>query len=256
MMTDSQANTAINFRWQWNAKILCFALVFLPVTVALGFWQLHRADQKSAIVAKHASLKKAVPIDFQQIIDQPDNQFRNARVTGEADNSKTLLLDNRVRRGQTGYEVLTPVRVKARNQQVWLLVNRGWVVGGMDRRRLPDIAALADGPLVGYLYRSPGKSLVLKDMQWADTAPVIQAIDFEQAANYLDGDVYSYVLRLAPDVSSALAAEWHVINVAPEKHVGYAVQWFLMALALVILTLVANSNVAAVWQQFRQRGHI
>jgi cytochrome oxidase assembly protein ShyY1 len=32
--------------------------------------------------------------------------------------------------------------------------------------------------------------------------------------------------------------------VQPAKHTGYAVQWFVMALVLLLMTLIANSNLA------------
>lgn len=47
-----------------------------------------------------------------------------------------------------------------------------------------------------------------------------------------------FVLRLAPDVDAGYAREWELrTGLTPERHVGYAVQWFALALALLVLSL-------------------
>ena len=38
---------------------------------------------------------------------------------------------------------------------------------------------------------------------------------------------------------------WTTVAVQPQKHTGYAVQWFAMALTLLIMTIVANSNIVS-----------
>ena len=44
----------------------------------------------------------------------------------------------------------------------------------------------------------------------------------------------------------ALETGWQVVNVVPGMHTGYAVQWSALSMALLILTLFANSNLGAV----------
>lgn len=50
MTSDPQAK-ADKFSWQPNAKILLFTLLMLPLLVALGYWQLDRAQEKRQILA-------------------------------------------------------------------------------------------------------------------------------------------------------------------------------------------------------------
>ncbi len=261
MTDDLQLGGKISLRWQWNAKILCFALIFLPITVSLGFWQLQRAEQKHTILAAQDARIDASAVDLKGVLTETDNQFRNVWVVGDIDNDKTLLLDNRVRHGRPGYEVLTPLRLVSEGKSLWLLVNRGWLVGGVDRSTLPKVPQLKAGVLQGYLYRSES-GLVLKDEAWLRgvSPQVIQAVDEVKAADYLGGVVYPYTLRLrgnpGGDSNDSPATEletgWQIINASPEKHVGYAVQWFLMGLALIVLSLFANSNLAEVLQQWRR----
>ena len=42
------------------------------------------------------------------------------------------------------------------------------------------------------------------------------------------------------------------VAVQPEKHTAYAVQWFVMAAVLLVMTLIANSNVGSWIKQFRR----
>jgi cytochrome oxidase assembly protein ShyY1 len=55
----------------------------------------------------------------------------------------------------------------------------------------------------------------------------------------------AYQLRLDQDSIGALKTGWTTVAVKPEKHVGYAVQWFAMAITLLIMTIIANSNVVS-----------
>lgn len=261
MDDELQSQQAVLFHWQWNIKLLWFALIFLPITVTLGFWQLQRAEQKQDILTAQQQRVGAAEVAIEAVLTEPENQFRNVVGRGDIDKHRVFLLDNRVRHGRPGYEVLVPMKLKMSDSTQWLLVNRGWLAGGLYRSVLPKIPSLEAGEIHGYLYRSPGKSIVLKDETWPKNQwpLVIQAIDVGKISDHLGFDVYPYILRVAEqhdshgqidgfglnsDKTAVLETGWPVINVQPEKHIAYAVQWFLMALALLVLTIFANSNLS------------
>ena len=50
------------------------------------------------------------------------------------------------------------------------------------------------------------------------------------------------VLLLDKDQPGGFVREWNPVVVGPERHVGYAVQWFALAAALVILYVWVNLN--------------
>ncbi|MDF1831678.1 MAG: SURF1 family protein [Porticoccaceae bacterium] len=264
-MASPEQNTPVDkFEWQWNWKVLVFTLFFLPITLTAGFWQLHRAEEKREILAAQSALQADAPIAFADVRGGKELTETNGkseqrkgsaaqrylRVTavGEIHPQQVFLIDNRVRRGRPGYEVLVPLKVvMAGAQPFWLMVNRGWLAGGLDRSQLPAIPPLKEvSTFTGYLYQSFGKHLVLADDVWAagESPLVIQHFDQGKLERYLGGNVYPYSLRLEEGSSGALKADWVIVNVQPEKHTAYAVQWFSMALALVILTLFANSNIS------------
>jgi len=243
-----------HFQWQFNWKILLFVLFFLPVTVSLAFWQLDRADEKRNLLETYKDRETAGPVALTTIKKTyPDEigeskrpDYVRVKIKGQYDNKSTLLLDNRVRNGRPGYDVISPF--KASGGQ-WILVNRGWIAADLDRRILPEISQISDETsLVGYLYRSPGKQIMLGDDPWVkgESRIVIQSMDPELISRKLEIPFYDFSLRLDAKEPGAFTTGWFVVNVQPGKHTGYAFQWAALAVALIILAIFANSNLGDV----------
>jgi cytochrome oxidase assembly protein ShyY1 len=249
---DSQHNK-VSFQWQWNWKIVLFVIFFLPVTIKLAFWQIDRAGEKQALLETYHQRKIAAPVQLSELQGNKDQQYVNVLVTGEYDNQKTLLLDNRVRHGKPGYEVISPFKTVGGQ---WLLVNRGWVPGGLDRAVLPAIAGVPGKvTLAGYLYRAIGKQIMLGEDPWSESKGlvVVQNAAPDTASKKLGKAFYDYRLRLRPESPGALETGWMIVNVQPGKHTGYAVQWSALALALIILFIFASSNLGTVIKNWRAR---
>lgn len=247
---DSQQNK-VSFQWHWNWKIVLFVIFFLPVTIKLAFWQVDRAGEKQALLESYHQRKIADPVSLSELQGNKDPQYVNVSVIGEYDNRNTLLLDNRVRRGKPGYEVISPFKTVSGQ---WLLVNRGWVSGGLDRTVLPVIAAVTGKvTLTGYLYRAIGQQIMLGEDPWNDKDGliVVQNAAPDTASNKLGKVFYDYQLRLQAGSPGALETGWMIVNVQPGKHIGYAVQWSALALALIILFIFASSNLGAVIRNWR-----
>lgn len=246
MPVEPQQQAKNSFQWQWNWKILLFTGIFFPITLSLAFWQLERADEKQALLETYRQKKIAAPVSIAEAMKLPNQQYVRARVEGEYDNLSPLLIDNQVRKGRPGYEVISPFKS---SQGGWLLVNRGWLPGGLDRSVLPDVDAVPGSlTLVGYLYRSPGKQLMLGEDNWreGDGPKIIQNAAPKNVSEKLAIPFHDYTLRLDAGMPGALETGWQVVNVVPGMHTGYAVQWAALSLALLILSLFANSNLGAV----------
>ena len=50
------------------------------------------------------------------------------------------------------------------------------------------------------------------------------------------------VLLLDPDQDQGFARDWTPLQFGPERNVGYAVQWFGLAAALLVIYLVVNTR--------------
>lgn len=246
MPVEPQQQAKISFQWQWNWKILLFAGIFFPITISLAFWQLERADEKHALLETYQQKKIAAPVSIAEAMRFSDQQYVRVHLEGEYDNRSPLLIDNQVRNGRPGYEVINPFES---SQNGWFLVNRGWLPGGLDRSVLPDVGAVPGKvTLVGYLYRSPGKQLMLGEDKWreGDGPKIIQNAAPKKVSEKLAIPFYAYTLRLDAGMPGALETGWQVVNVVPGMHTGYAVQWSALSIALLLLTLFANSNLGAV----------
>jgi len=259
MTSSEHASPKETFQWRWNWKVLAFTVFFLPVTLSAGFWQLHRAEEKRDILATQGALQSSPPVMFSSLragIEAASDggeehlaqRYLRVIAVGELHPKQVFLIDNRVQGGRPGYEVLLPMKVVlSTGETTWLMVNRGWLAGGLDRSQLPVIPAMLEGSKVsGYLYKPLGKPLMLADDPWPDkvTPLVIQHFEQMKLEAYLGASVYPYMLRLEENHPGSLRVDWVIVSAQPEKHTAYAVQWFAMALALVILTVFANSNIA------------
>lgn len=234
------------FIWHINWPLTVTTLLLFPLLLSLGFWQLSRADEKQTAQRAFDQLRAAQPLALAQLSAQPEN-YTNLRVRGVIDNSRTLLIDNRIMQGRFGYEVVSPLRVVDSEQ--WLLINRGWIAADPARRTLPAVPPV-DGEieLRGHLYRDQA-GFELAGAQQAQGWPrVVPHLDFAANGAALQVELQPFSLRVDADSPGALTVDWRVVNLGPEQHVGYAVQWFAMAAALLLAWLLASSNL---WQLMR-----
>lgn len=241
-----QTQDKAGFRWQPNLGVLIFVAVFLPLTIALGFWQLSREAEKQALLDEYREREVAVPVALSTVDAEADHQYRRVRARGIFLNEFTVLLENRVRQGKPGFEVVTLFKVEDNGAPIW--VNRGWIAGYLERARLPEVPVVTGSvEIFGHLYRPLKEPFVVGDEVWRSRWPqVLQNLDMTALAERLKMAPSPYQLRLDQGSSGALQSGWDVVNVMPEKHRGYAVQWFAMAFALAVLAIFANSNLA-IW---------
>ncbi len=251
-MSESTQERTIRLRWQFNWKLLLFFVLFFPLTISLGFWQLSRAAEKEQITNALEERRSQLPRELGNVDMTGDVNYLPVVASGRFDSTRYFLLDNRVRNSRPGYEVLAPFQLDRSGQ--WILVNRGWIAGYQDRTRLPEVV-LPEGEQVirGYLYQTPGApGYRVGEEIWRGSWPeTVIYPDLEPLQQRLGLPLAPYRLRLDADSPAALEVGWEIINVSPEKHRGYAVQWFMMAAALLVLTLFANSNLAA-WIKHRR----
>lgn len=242
----TQHQAYVSFQWQWNWKVLLFAIFFLPVTISLACWQLERAEEKRQLLDMYNQRGVTSPVALEDIINLEGQEYLRITVTGFYDNKTTLLLDNRVRHGRPGYDVINPFKT---NTGQWILVNRGWIMGHANRAVLPDIGVInGEVTLSGYLYRSPGKQLMLGEDIWAvvNGPKIIQNAAPEIVSKKLSLELFNYSLRLDADAPGAFETGWPLVSVQPGKHTGYAVQWGALAVVLVVLTIFSSSNLGRV----------
>lgn len=210
-------------------------LVLLPLMVGLGFWQLSRGHEKQLLVDSYAERRAADPVSSVQLNDMPDPAFRRVRLRGQFDAEHSVLLDNRMRDGKAGVELLQPFHDQASG--LWLLLNRGWLP--WPDRRTPPAFSTPDQPvnLDGWVYVAPGETFQLHaDPTTTQWPRLLTALHPAALWSELGRSGFAYELR-AEAGPGTYDTTWAVVAMGPEKHLGYAVQWFAMSLALLALYL-------------------
>ncbi|WIO74248.1 SURF1 family protein [Porticoccaceae bacterium LTM1] len=220
---------------QLNWKLIGLAAVLLPVLVSLGFWQLERADQKREILSKLEQQQSQPPVLLADL--NTPSRYHPVTLQGHFDNNHYFLLDNRVHKGRPGYEVLVPFRDQS---GATVLVNRGWVEAPLYRDQLPAVEAIDVRLTMNGTIYSPLEQPKTFPVSAAGWPKVIQTVEMDQLAQQLGKPLESYTVRLAEYQPGSLVIDWPAVNVQPEKHTAYAVQWFAMALALLVLTFLSQ----------------
>ncbi len=216
-------------------------ILLLPVLVGLGVWQVKRGQEKARLLTEAALAQEQVPLDLAQV-GQLDAiaDHRRVVVRGVFLADRQGLLDNQVRDGRVGYDVLTPLRVEGRPGV--LLVDRGWLPRGGRRSDVP-IWQTPGGQvvLIGYLHRPADVPLVTGDVSESFGSLWVTAeIDPAPLGRFLGMSVQPRVLRLAPESDHGFRRDWPVVAMTPQRHYGYAVQWFGLAGALLGIYLVTG----------------
>lgn len=218
-------------------------LVLSGALVSLGFWQLDRADQKMALLEQYGEEDQTVLRLEADLKLATGLNYRSATVTGHYDHEHQFVLDNRTSAGRAGYEILTPFVI--RDSRVAVLVNRGWVPLGQSRDRLPDVTVPEDQRSVsGRLKIPPEKVFMLGEEEPREGWPWrIQQIRIAALSEELGRPLLPVVFLLDAEQPDGYVRQWQpVMGFGPERNVGYAVQWFGLAITLLIIYLIVNTR--------------
>lgn len=222
---------AVTFHPGWPLTV--FVGVFLPVFVALGSWQLNRAEQKAQLSAR---IDAGRQVELLPAGARPED-YQHYQLDGRLDSRHVWLLDNRTHKGQAGYEVWVPLNT----DQGWYLVSAGWVAGGADRRRLPEIELPeVRRPWLAQA-RPLSESVVLERTPTQPGWPsVVQSLVPAAMAEQLGRSEPLGLLQLTEGQAGVGPVIWTPTVMSEARHRGYAVQWFAMAAALLLMYLYAG----------------
>jgi len=215
-----------------------FTAFFLPVLLSLGSWQLGRAEEKRRMFADFEAGSGAAVA----LADHPEGLAeltRYARVEAQGSYlpQRQFLLDNMVEGQQAGYRVLTPLLL-ADGRAV--MVDRGWVPKAFGSGAgLPDIGVGGSPRAVtGRIDRLPRPGIELGGGSGDGGWPrIVQFPLADELAEALGMPLVPGLVLLDPEAPDGYVRNWRPSDFGPERHVGYAVQWFALAVTLVIAYL-------------------
>src|SRR6185436_19866876 len=202
--------------------------------IALGNWQSGRAEEKRALAEKLAQALSAPAVELSAAADAPDLVYRRVGARGAFVAAQTVFLDNRLRRGRPGYEVVTPFKLA--RSEVHVLVNRGWVEAAARREILPEVPTPA-GELRIEGLALPRFARAFELGRGAE-GPVRQNVGVEDFVARTGLALKTVVLEQHSEINDGLAREWPRPDAGIEKHESYALQWYSLAALAAILALV------------------
>jgi surfeit locus 1 family protein len=192
-------------------RVLLPAALGCAAGIALGQWQDGRADEKRAAAAA----------------------VQRASVAGSFVGRHTVLLDNKVRHKQPGYEVVTPLRLDGSAEHV--LVNRGWIAAPRTREVLPDVRT-PPGPvrIEGVVRERLPRLLV----QGEAKGSVRQTLDIASFAAETGLRLQPRIIEQHSPLEDGLLREWARPDAGIDKHRSYALQWYSLAALAAALGIV------------------
>lgn len=220
-------------------------VLMLFVLVSLGTWQINRSVEKKALIESFEQAPDMSPVTLAELRnDWGKYRFRKISLDGSYDGGHQILLENQIHNRQSGFMVLTPFRLA--NSNNYVLVNRGWLERDSRVARLPDISFEKDSrAITGLVSHPPGVGIKLgslnqSPMSWPKPIPYI---DMDWLGLQLGAKVLPWIVLLGKEEPNGYLREWRpaiAVRMPPEKHQGYAFQWYSLAIVLVFL-FVAGS---------------
>ena len=221
----------MSLRFLFPSILITATFAFL---VSLGFWQLERADEKRGI---ETSIKLANTGSVELIKDEEvleNKEYYEVRLQGKYLSDKQFIYDNQIVDQVSGYYVLTPFALEGQSKAI--LINRGFIPWNGRRDKLADIVIGQETREIKVQISKSIKRMELKPSEVGIQFPVlIQSIDLQDMADRAKVDFSSVIGLLDASASNGFIRKWEPYTGSIEKHIGYAVQWFLMALVLAII---------------------
>ncbi len=211
-------------------------LTVLPVLLWLGMWQLNRAAQKSDLLERFGRDDDTVEIAAVLDAEPESVRYRPVQATGQYLADRQFLLEGMSLEGRPGLHVLTPLELP--DGRV-VLVNRGWIPETLTRDTLPPLPVspgqrTVNGRVVPYL--QPGIRLESEfDEGWPRR---VMYPTPDEVAVQLGRSVVPHVVWLDPDAPDGFERVWKPAEFGPARHIGYAVQWFGLAVTVVLIYLI------------------
>ncbi|MFD0276764.1 SURF1 family protein [Kitasatospora sp. NPDC127111] len=221
---------------RWLITLL-IALLLIPTTIKLGFWQLHRHEARVDRNELIGQALTAGPVPYDTLSAEPgfavpkSLTWRSVTATGQYDATHEFVVRKRTDSSgdKIGYFVITPLVLADGKGSV--LVNRGWVPSGASAADYPAVAAAPAGrvTVTGRLRadETAGNGLHdrsgMPDRQFNLISTEQQAK--ETGATLLGGYLELTATEPAPADQPELLPEPNHSDIGP--HMAYAIQWWL-----------------------------
>jgi surfeit locus 1 family protein len=233
----------ISFRF----RLIPFLATALLVAagVSLGQWQDRRAAQKIGLQHKLAERAAEAPLLLTPGLDTSGAaalEYRHVRVTGQFVAGWPLYLNNRPQDGRAGFYLVMPLKIEGSDTHV--LVERGWLPRNTgDATRLPHYATPSGTVTVeGIVKASAGHVMQLGTPEPVRPGAIVQNIDPAQFAKASGMKLQPFFIEQSGPAPAfeALVRDWPAPSLGVEKHQGYALQWYALAVMALLFFVITG----------------
>ncbi len=220
----------------FKAKILIFAIIFVPITISLGMWQIERANEKKLIIANYDKLLVSAPIALQK--NQMLNNWQPIETTGTYEDT-IVYEDNAINNGKAGFKVYHLFR---NDDGTFIFIHRGFIERNLIKNNLPEVEIPTEKKLIYGTTLFKQNNTFVKNIEESDSR-IIQEFNasllIDKYPMLKDKYLHPFLFNLdIRDVNKYQPIE-KPVNMTASKHIGYAIQWFGLCAALIILTIYA-----------------
>jgi len=245
----------LEIRFNW--VVAFFVLLVLTGLIRLGLWQLERAQEKMSLQNTYMEMgtDQAVPVD-----DVPmsglENDARNIQnlhvnATGEFLNEKTIFLIYQTYEDNIGYEEITPFKLDSSEKIVF--VSRGWILANTYEETKEKVQPiLGKHTIQGQVFVPTPKqadrtnNIDLTNVRWPLELRYLNTLEI---AHLFDETYFPYEVRLDEGQPGVLIRHWPTVMVDTSRNFSYSLQWFAIAIALLIVTFILCSNILQLIQK-------
>ena len=259
-------------------------LLTLALLINLGFWQLGRAEEKRSLQREMQArqLEPPVPITEiavgaprsrltgglsailssqesnreqgfyartgtlpQGVAEELENQ--NVIATGSYWNEASFVVAFQFFQGAPGFELMTPFELSDTGE--FVLVSRGWIAPGPGDDGMPYIVPVErEQTLSGQLHIPPA-AIGVTQVEGEAWPLRFRRLDIGRVSEVIERPLMPWVVRLAAGEPGVLARHWPAVAISTRTNIQYALQWFGMALVVLVITLLMSTNVLALQRE-------
>jgi surfeit locus 1 family protein len=218
-------------RFRPSLQLTIAAAAVFALTVSAGNWQRHRAQEKTELGRQLQAAERAPRRNVPSVVvPAADVQHRSVEVRGRFVPELGFFLDNKVLRGTPGYQLVMPFNIAGGN--VHVLVNRGWIAWN-DRTRVPAVpTSLQEQSIQGRAVVPSSRFVELGPVE--RSGPLRQNLVLEREQRRTGLALQPWIIEQTSDAPDGLARVWERPDMGVERHIGYAVQWYVFATLTVI----------------------
>lgn len=224
--------------------------------MTLGQWQLQRAEYKKnrQLQLDQAAQVQASQLTAEYLNGQAEESYldKPILISGSLNLDYIWFVENKIMNHQLGVDCIVAIKLednlaKRSTKTEYVLVNLGWLP--VDKNRMP-LLSKQDLPLnvnqLSARITKPNHNLFMSgQVHQRLGSKFIQQVNLQTISKQAKINLLPILAVVDKKSSLAFQPNWQPIVMPAQKHYGYAVQWFGLALVLCIIIIIK----AAKWKK-------